>query len=190
MLTPAQRDVAETVSRYWWLNLITGILFLILGFIVLSYDADSLLTVSILIGVSFVFTGVAWLFMAGHVPDMKWWYIVGGILAIIAGIITFAYPDETLVVLGLLLGWFLLIAGVIDVVVSLTNRDRDLWWLGLIQGIIMFVLGVWAAGEDNRSVFLLLTLTGIFCVIRGIGEIVAAFGLRGLKKELRAHPST
>jgi uncharacterized membrane protein HdeD (DUF308 family) len=117
---------------------------------------------------------------------MRWWYLIGGALGVIAGIISFAYPDETLTVLGLLLGWFLLVAGVVDVIVALMNRHTEHWWLTLIQGLIMFVLGVWAAGEDDRSVFLLLTLTGIFCVIRGIGEIIAAFALRKVKQELQA----
>ncbi len=186
MLTPYERGAAEATSRLWWLGLITGILFLILGFIVLSYDADSLTTVAILIGVAFIFTGVSWLVGASQVPELKWWFIIGGILALIAGIITFAYPSKTLLVLGLLLGWFLLVAGVVDIVVALMHRHHDLWWLTLLQGIIMFALGVWAAGEDDRSVFLLLTLTGVFCVIRGIGEIITAFGLRSVKHDLRS----
>jgi uncharacterized membrane protein HdeD (DUF308 family) len=186
MLSSAERESAKAVSGLWWLTLITGLLFLILGFIVLSYDTASLATVAILIGVSFLFTGASWLLAGFMHAEMRWWYLIGGALGVIAGIIAFAYPEETLVVLGLLLGWFLLVAGVIDVVVALANRHTEHWWLTLIQGLLMFVLGVWAAGEDDRSVFLLLTLTGIFCVIRGIGEIVVAFALRKVKHELQA----
>ena len=186
MLSSAERESAKAVSSLWWLMLVTGILFLILGFIVLSYSTTSLATVSILIGISFLFTGVTWLIAGFMYQEMRWWYLIGGALGVIAGIIAFAYPSETLTVLGLLLGWFLLVAGVVDVTVALMNRHTEHWWLTLIQGLIMLVLGVWAAGEDNRSVFLLLTLTGIFCVIRGIGEIIAAFALRKVKHELQA----
>jgi uncharacterized membrane protein HdeD (DUF308 family) len=186
VLDPSERRLAESVTPGWWLFLITGILNLILGFIVLSYDTGSLLTVSILIGFSFLFTGLSWLVGASGAGEMKWWFIVGGVLALIAAIIAFAYPDETLRVLGLLTGWFLLVVGIIDIIASLANRDRDLWWLGLIQGLVMLVLGVWAAGEDDRSIFLLLTLVGIFLVVRGAGHLITAFGLRRLKRDLAA----
>ncbi|MGI9540366.1 MAG: DUF308 domain-containing protein [Miltoncostaeaceae bacterium] len=41
-------------------------------------------------------------------------------------------------------------------------------------------------GEPDRSVLLLTTIVGIFCVIRGIVDIVRAFRLRSIGKELRA----
>jgi len=58
------------------------------------------------------------------------------------------------------------------------NRHVDGWWLGLAQGIVMLGLGAWAAGEDDRSVILLVTIVGVFCLIRGISDIVVAFRLR------------
>jgi uncharacterized membrane protein HdeD (DUF308 family) len=186
MVTPEEREAAIVVSSLWWLKLAAGILFVILGFIVLSFDPKSLLTVSILLGISFLFTGVSWLIAGSIQRDLRWFFLIGGALALVAGIVAFAYPDETVRVLGLLLGWFLLVAGIVDVIVSLMNRHEDLWWLGLIQGLLMLVLGVWAAGEDDRSVFLLLALTGIFCLLRGIGDIVSAFALHKVKKELAA----
>jgi uncharacterized membrane protein HdeD (DUF308 family) len=178
------RKDAAAASRLWGVVLLGGILFLILGFIILSYNATSLTTVSILIGVSFVFTGINWLFISRVEPELRGWFVVGGILALIAGIIAFVYPDETLRVLSLILGWFLLVVGLLDIVVALTNRNRDLWWLRLITGIVMFGLGAWAVREDNRSILLLVTITGVYCLLRGIVDIIVAFALRSVKKEL------
>jgi uncharacterized membrane protein HdeD (DUF308 family) len=178
------RQMALAVSRLWGVQLFFGILFLILAFVILSYDADSLATVSILIGVSFCFTGVTWIAVGALRDDeMRWWFVAGGVLGLIAGIVAFAYPGETLKVLGLILGWFLLVTGILDVIVALTNRDRDLWWLGLLTGIVMFGLGAWAVREDERSVILLVTIVGVFCLFRGIAMIVDAFRLRTLKRE-------
>jgi uncharacterized membrane protein HdeD (DUF308 family) len=183
MQSPEDRKNFVAATSLWWLGILTGIVFLVLGFVVLSYDAGSLLAVSVLIGISFLFTGLTWLIAGVTQHEMRWWFLVGGALALIAGIIAFAYPDETLVVLGLLLGWFLLVAGIIDIVGALANRDAELWWLGLVQGLLMLVLGVWAAGEDGRSVFLVLTLTGIYCVLRGVGEILTAFLVHKVREE-------
>ena len=40
-------------------------------------------------------------------------------------------------VLAILLSWFLLLAGTFEIVASLMNRAAELWWLGLITGILM-----------------------------------------------------
>lgn len=178
---------ARAAASLWPVGLVAGILYLILGFIVLSYDATSLSLVSILIGVSFMFTGITWLVLLPRVmPDLKWFWIVAGILAIVAGIVAFAYPDESLRVLSLIVGWTLLLSGLLDAISALASRDYEYWWLSLIAGLVMFGLGAWAVRETERSVVLLLTIVGVYCLVRGITEIVRAFRLRQVKQELTA----
>ena len=186
MSTAMDREAAAAVSSWWWLSLLGGILFLILGFIVLGYDTRSITTVSILIGVAFVFTGISWLLLGFIVDELKWWLIIGGSVALIAGIIAFTHPYSTLRVLGLLTGWFLLVAGVFDFVSSLMHRERDLWWLGLVVGIVLFGLGAWAVQSSQQSVIVLLTIVGVYCLMRGIRDIIRGVELRRLKKALQA----
>lgn len=182
----ANRQALLGTVRLWGIRLCVGILFLILGFVVLGYDTQSITVVSILIGVAFLFTGLSWLLLGMLVEEMRWWFIVGGLLAVIAGIIAFIHPDSTLRVLGLIIGWFLLIAGILDVIVALTNRDRDLWWIGLIAGLVMFGLGAWAVNSQEHSIAIILTIVGVYCLIRGVGDIIASFQMRKMKKELLA----
>ena len=177
-------QAARAVKGLWVVNLLVGILFVILGFVVLSYETASLTVVSVLVGVSFLLQGLGWLAVGAVVREFRWVWILSGVIGIVAAIISFAYPDETLRVLSLLIGWFLLVAGVLDVVSSLANRAADLWWLTLVSGIVMFGLGAWAVREPDRSVILLLTIVGVYCLIRGVTELFWAFRLRGLGKEL------
>lgn len=186
----ADRQALLDSVRLWGLHLCVGILFLILGFVILGYDTQSITVVSILIGVAFLLTGFSWIAIGLLVEEMRWWFLVGGLLAVIAGIIAFIHPDSTLRVLGLIVGWFLLIAGILDVIVSLTNRDRDLWWLGMIAGFVMFGLGAWAVNEKDNSIAIILTIVGIYCLIRGVGGIVTSFQMRRIKKELLASGSS
>jgi uncharacterized membrane protein HdeD (DUF308 family) len=181
---PDLSDLLRSVSRLWWLYLITGILLLVLGFVVLSYDARSLAMTSILIGVSFLVAGMGWLVTGLTMDEGKGWVITGGILGLVAGIVAFVYPGETLLALALIVGWYLLVAGIVEIVQSFLHRERDLWWLGLITGVVMLGLGAWAVREDDRSVLLLVTIVGVFCVLRGIRDLITAFALRHVRKEL------
>ena len=184
MITVEEREQAFAAARRWGLKLLVGILFLVLGFVVLGYDDRSLTVLSIFIGVSFLMTGLSWFLVAAEVDELKGFWIVGGLVAVGAGIAAFAYPGETLKVLSLFLGWFLLLAGIIQFLVAVTNRDREGWWLGVLVGIVLFGLGAWAVGETDRSLTLLTTLVGVYCIIKGIYEMIVALQLRRLKHEL------
>ena len=51
-------------------------------------------------------------------------------------------------------------------------------------GILEIILAFWVAGSFRRSVILLVAYVGIVALARGITEIIFAFRLHKLKKEL------
>jgi uncharacterized membrane protein HdeD (DUF308 family) len=179
-----ERQAILAEARHWWLRLLWGMLFLVLGFVIFGYDADSLTVLSIFIGVSFLLSSLTWLLMGLVAVEGRGFWLVGGVLGLAAAIVAFAYPDETLRVLSLMLGWFLLLAGLVQFVGALRHRDRELWWVSLIFGIVVFGLGAWAVGETDRSLTLLATIVGIYCVLKGALELIVAMRLRSLKHHL------
>jgi uncharacterized membrane protein HdeD (DUF308 family) len=182
-LPPPERDLTLATARLWGVTFAIGVLFLILGFVILGYDDRSLTVLSIFIGISFLMTSMTWFLLAAVVDELKWFWVVSALLAFGGAIVAFAYPDETLKVLSLILGWFLLLTGIVQFIVALTNRDREGWWLNLLVGIILFGLGAWAVGETDRSLVLLTTIVGVYCVLKGILEIMLALSQRRLKRE-------
>jgi uncharacterized membrane protein HdeD (DUF308 family) len=73
-------------------------------------------------------------------------------------------------------------AGVYDIIISIASRDEEsAWWLQLISGIILLILGFWAAGYWGRSAVLLVAWVAAFTLIRGVRDIVLAFRVRGLQ---------
>jgi uncharacterized membrane protein HdeD (DUF308 family) len=83
------------------------------------------------------------------------------------------------------LAWFLVFKGVVDAVGALANRHRDWWWVGLLLGIVEFLLGIWAAGYPGRSLFVIVNLVGIYAMFHGFTEIFAAFALREFNNDPR-----
>ncbi|MGZ4439556.1 MAG: HdeD family acid-resistance protein, partial [Gaiellaceae bacterium] len=124
----------EQAARMWGWFLAAGIALLILGFCVFSVRPDTLDVLGILAGIAFIFVGFNFIFASSVMPGgWKWLYIIGGIVAIAAGIVAFANPYNTVLALSMLVGWFLLIAGVLDVIRAFMNVHREYWWLGLLQ---------------------------------------------------------
>jgi uncharacterized membrane protein HdeD (DUF308 family) len=178
------RDALRGVTRAWWLFLILGVLWILFGMFVLSYNVGSLLALAVFAGVTFIMTGVNQLLAAGRVQSWRWLYLVGGALSFVAGIMALVWPGRTLLVLAGILAWFLVFKGIVDIVAALSNHGRPYWWVALILGILELLLGMWAAGYPGRSLFVFVNLVGIYAIFYGFTELFAAFDLRGLGRRL------
>jgi uncharacterized membrane protein HdeD (DUF308 family) len=181
-------EALRGLAASWWVFLIIGVLWILFGTFVLSYNVGSLLALAVFAGVTFILTGVTQVMTAGRVHDWRWLYLVGGVLSILAGIVAFVWPGRTLLVLAGILAWFLVFKGIVDIVGALSAHGRPYWWLGLILGILELLLGIWAAGYPGRSLFVFVNLVGVYAIFYGFTELFAAFDLRGLGRRLERPP--
>ena len=185
-LTPdEERAVAKAYASTWWLFLIIGILWLLLGFFILSLRPGSITAVAILISIAFWLGGFAE-FAVAMVLQGGWrvFAIVLGVLALGAGIATIVWPGPTILVLAEFVAWYLLIRGIFDVVIALTHTHVHAWWLGLVSGVIGIALGAWAIGNPDRTVLLLVTIIGVWAIVKGVVDLVSAFRFRDFGKAL------
>jgi uncharacterized membrane protein HdeD (DUF308 family) len=182
------RDAVRAVTQAWWVFLILGVLWILFGMFVLSYNVGSLLALSIFAGVTFIMTGLNQILAAFRVEGWRWLYLIGGVISILAGIVAFVWPGRTLLVLSVVLAWFLVFKGIVDIVAAFSNHGRPYWWVTLILGILELLLGMWAAGYPGRSLFVFVNLVGIYAMFYGFTELFAAFDLRGLGRRLDQLP--
>lgn len=178
------RAGARDLSHVWWWYVVAGIAWTALGMFVLSYRPGSLEAVAALVGVAFLFGGIGQLVMASRIDEMQWLFIVSGILGVIAGIVTFAWPDVTLYVVSIFVAWYLIIYGIVHVVSALSGPKIHYWWTQLLLGISELVLGVWAIRSYERSLLTFVTLVGVWLIFYGTAEIFAAFTLRDVGKRM------
>ena len=192
MDSTAEPNVDELleVSKGWWLYLVAGVLWIIFGWVVLSFNFDTVWAIAVFFGFGFIVGGMMELFVAFQAPGWRWLHIVFGVIAIIAGILALVWPGQTFLVLAAIIGWYILFAGIIDIVTSIsTKEENDMWWLQLVLGIVEVLIGFWAVGYAGRSITLLVIWVGASALARGISSIVLGFGLHSMGKELRKRMS-
>ncbi|HEX5588653.1 MAG TPA: DUF308 domain-containing protein, partial [Acidimicrobiia bacterium] len=141
-------EVRRAYADHWWFFLVAGLLWLIFGFMVLSLRPASIAALVILISIGF-FLGALTQFVLAAVSSGGWRVlaIIGGVLAIAAGIAALVWPGPTLVVVSIFVAWYLLVRGAFDVAISLSHTHVRGWWMGLVAGIIAIGLGAWAIGN-------------------------------------------
>ncbi len=183
-LGDALRVGVQDVARVWWWFLLLGVLWILFGMVVLSYRVGSLYALAVFVGFALLFGGVSHLAVAMRVRSWRWLYLLAGILSILAGIITFAWPGRTLYVVSVLLSWYLVVVGIVHFVGALAGPKVDWWWTTLLLGLAEFLLGAWAVGYPGRSLLVFVNLVGIYALFHGVAEIFAAFSLREVGKHV------
>lgn len=177
----------RTVTRRWWLFVLTGVLWIVYAFVVLSASVNTVWAIAVLFGIGFITGGVLELVAATVAEGWRWLHAVFGVIAIIAGIVALVWPGQTFLVLAAIAGWFLMVDGVVNVVIAISTRSlNDLWWLGLILGIAEILIGFWAVGYVGRSIALLIVWVAAAALARGISDLVIGFSLHGADKRLRS----
>lgn len=190
---------SDYVGKAAWVYLAAGILSVLFGAVVLSLVLDwiGLYTVALLVGTFLIAWGVFHILGALIDQPAHWvWHLIGGALGVGAGVLAIAWPDVTLFILAGIIGWSLIVWGVLDLLSAFATYGLRHWWLYLLRGVISIALGVLALGREDVTLYFVVTLLGAFVIIWGIGDILIAFMLHGAKakweREQRAirQPST
>jgi len=183
MTVTADRDsFLQELSSFWWVWLVAGIIWLLISVVVLQFTVTSAATIGIIFGVMLFLAGLQYLFIGSVVEGYKWlWFVFGGVL-IIGGLVAMFAPVNTFLALASVLGFIFVLIGALWIVEALVGRDyNSLWWLGLIAGIIMVVMGFWLGGQFLiTKAQTLLIFTGVYALMKGITDLVLAFEVKKL----------
>ena len=176
------RDLAERLARNWPWVLLNGLVLVVVGVLIWSIDW-SVRSLSTFIGALFIFEGFWAMLTAGI--DNRAANFGAGLLSIAAGIVIIAWPDPSLIVLGIFLGSWLIVIGTLTIAGAFAARDvLPDWWMLLLLGLLEIPLGVLAFAAPGATLAALITVGGIFAVVVGVGRIVLAFQLRNLPKNV------
>jgi uncharacterized membrane protein HdeD (DUF308 family) len=177
------RAGVRVTSRWWWLFLASGILWLMISLVVLRFTTTSITTIGILIGVVFTVATIEEFLIAGF--SSGGWMVVHFILGtffMLGAIWGYANPKDAFWALASVLGFLLVVYGTFEIAESVMTRALNpLWWLGLTAGILLILLGFWA-GQQLLVVKgqLLIFYVGLAAMFRGFAQIVAAFQVRAM----------
>ena len=158
-----ERLVAREGARYWWLFLVSGILWLLIAWMVLRLNATSIATVGVLVGVVFLVAGINEVGMAALAPGgwKVWHYLMAGIF-LVGGLWGFVRPVNTFFALASVLGLILVVYGAFEIVRGVMSRVvNPYWWVNLVTGVLLVLLAFWVSGSDR--VFALAQRTYLSC---------------------------
>jgi uncharacterized membrane protein HdeD (DUF308 family) len=186
-MEPDIRREATGFAKNWWLFLITGVAWLMIGVLVLRFNVTSVATVGILLGVMFLGAAINE-FLASTTVSGGWKFvhIALGVLFVLGSLWGFFRPIDTAFALASVLGFLLVLMGSMHVIGAVLSREGNpLWWLGLTVGLLEILLAMWVSQQYyDARITLILIWVGFMAIFRGIAEIVMAFELHHARKSL------
>jgi uncharacterized membrane protein HdeD (DUF308 family) len=108
------------------------------------------------------------------------WYMIQGILMMVAGLVALLFPLVSSVAVILLLGWLLIISGILQGISLIGASNVPHFWLQLISVVLSIVIGLMFLNDPGGGLVALTLLLVVFFIVGGMARIVFALTIRPL----------
>jgi uncharacterized membrane protein HdeD (DUF308 family) len=110
------------------------------------------------------------------------WVLTFGIITLLAGLLTVVWPGRTIVVIAVLFGIQLIVAGIFRFVAAFAVDEAagGTRVLLALLGVLSLIVGLYAVRHLQVTVAALALLLGIFWIVNGAVETFTALSHRGM----------
>ena len=174
--------LADTLSRYWWMTLLRGVISILFGIVVFTRPLISLVTLTLLFGAFVLFDGIVHVASAfgGRRENERWWVLLlTGLCGIAVGVLTFINPAITAFALLFYIAVWAIAVGLLEIVaaVRLRKEIEGEFWL-ILAGAVSIAFGVLLLTRPGAGALSVLWLIGGYAIASGVILIALAFRAR------------
>jgi uncharacterized membrane protein HdeD (DUF308 family) len=174
----------EHLTRYWWVVAVRGVAALLFGLLALIWPDITISALVLLFGafalVDGVFT-VAAAFGDRRAEGRRGWLLLQGLAGVAAGVVTFAWPGITTLVLLWWIAAWALVTGVLAIAAAIRlRRELEGEWLLALSGAVSVLFGILLAVRPDEGAVALAWLIGSYAIVFGVALLTLAWRLRRL----------
>ncbi len=182
--------VLAQIARNWWVFVFRGVVAILFGVLAFLRPGITLEALVLLFAFWALFDGV--LALIGSVGAAEahepWWPLVLiGLLGIAAGVVTLKWPGITALALLLVIAYWSIFRGILEIVGAVRLRDLiqgEGWFI--VGGLASIAFGLLLVIYPGSGLLAVVWLIGIYAVIFGIAQLMLGFRLKNLAGELPA----
>src|ERR1700726_4155306 len=170
----------DALARNWWALALRGVAAVLFGLLTFFLPGITLVTLVLLFGayalVDGVFNVIAFFRVASH----QWALLIEGVIGIIAGILTFAWPAITAIALLYVIAFWAMFTGIFEIVAGIRLRKViSNEWLLLVLGAVSLLFGLLILFAPGAGALAIVLWIGAYALVFGIFLLALAFRLRG-----------
>ena len=172
--------LSRILSRYWWMTLLRGLVWILFGVVILAQPGLSLVTFALTFGAFAFVDGIGHVVSAvgGRHEYGNWWVLLlSGLAGIFVGVLTFLSPGTTALGLLYYIAFWAVATGVLGIVTAIHLRKEieGEFWLGL-AGFASVVFGLLLIARPGAGALAVLWLIGSYSI--AIGGVLVILALK------------
>jgi uncharacterized membrane protein HdeD (DUF308 family) len=177
----------RTLAERWWVWLLRGVLAILFAVLAFTRPGITLAALVLIFGAYVLVDGAFELFVG--ILSRTWGLILSGVLGILAGIITFAYPHITALVLLYIIAFWAIFTGIVEILAAIRLRKEieNEWMIG-IGGALSVIIGIWIIARPGAGALSVVWLIGIYALLYGLLMVGLALRLRRMGTRLSPVP--
>lgn len=161
------------LKRSSWTDIVISIIFVLFGVLLIAKPDQTLSAISMILGIVFIAMGVLKL-IEYYTSETKDDYLLTiALVAVVFGVIVLFCSDAILSLFRIILGLWIIAAGIMDFQTTLIWKDlKSVYWtLTLLFSMLMIVAGIIILISQN----ILITTIGVITVIYAVLDIIDRF---------------
>ena len=182
--------MVETLGRNWGWVAIRGVVAILFGLLTLRNPQVSLAVLVLWFGAYALIDGISMLisaFSRQSGDSSRTALLVGGVLAIAAGLVTFFWPHITARALIIVIAFWAIVTGISEIVAAIRLRQEISGeWLFVLAGLLAVALGVFLLVRPAAGALAMVMWIGVYAIFSGLLLIALSFRLRSWR---RVHPA-
>lgn len=164
----------------WWLLVLVGLVSVVAGGILVAKPSHSLATLSVVFGIFLLIDGIVDVVSSfGHAAENRALAAIIGLLAIVIGILLIRHPTTAVSAIGLLIGVWLVAAGVVRLLWAIAVGQHVV--LRVLIALLEIVVGVIVVSDPHIGYATLAILIGIWLIVNGLAWIGLGFVVRAAR---------
>jgi uncharacterized membrane protein HdeD (DUF308 family) len=182
--------LAKILSRYWWMTLLRGVIWVLFGLVAFVRPGISLVTLALLFGAFAFVDGVAAVVtgIGGRHEHEQWWLLLLlGLCGIGVGVMTFLSPGLTALVLLFYIATWAIVTGLLEIAAAVRLRKEITgeFWLAL-AGFLSVAFGLFVVARPGAGALALLWLIAFYAIAFGVALILLSLRVRRFVKHVAA----
>ena len=106
------------------------------------------------------------------------WYLIQGVLLVVAGVLALVYPFVASVAVVTLLAWILIVSGVLQGIGLIGASNVPHYWLQLISAVLAILIGVLLLRAPDSGLLIMTVLLIVYFMVEGIAKVIFALTIR------------
>jgi uncharacterized membrane protein HdeD (DUF308 family) len=170
----------HTLATNRWALALRGLVAVLFGLLTFILPGITLVTLVLLFGAYALADGIFNVIAFFRVASHQWALLVEGVIGIIAGILTFALPAITAIVLLYLIAFWAIFTGIFEIIAGIRLRKAITnEWLLLVMGVLSVLFGVLILFAPGAGALAIVLWIGAYALVFGVFLLALAFRLRG-----------